>query len=644
MRLLIARLPCNHILFLLTWFVNTAYSPIFILIRRPSLPSLSAPIPSSSKLSTSSFTSKFAAHFSGSHSSKTNLPLDSRASSSRTSLISSPSSSGLAPPRARPSNESGSSTSRNRSTTPRGSRPVIMVSTTDNMDEFKDLFTKEIPTKAASKPSGNSQDSDGTQDSSPRSTPQSPESIYRRGQTPASVLAATVRDQQAHARRPSASSRNSRHTTDSEKSGTNEKGDGRTTPRPSSSRESPRPIQMPENENAPSRRPSTSHGVESSSSARSRMRPPSTVVRTKPPSIPLPDIPTESPATKPDGIDPSETNSRPPETSRSFRRTRSNTISSIPEFPSASSASTLPHDRSDLLSVVNIEDIDINTASPDHLRRALRSRNKQFEELTAYMLGREEAWSAERKALEKKINVLQRDLVRRDSEITGLKLIINDEDLLRRPKPLPGILNHPRQSTASTSPVQSDQEGSTHSHSRRMNYQSDSGPESARGSGNESSSSIFRLKKMHHRTSAIVGENYPSRTGSTMRLPKFAQNLQEKTSSESPYSKRGSMMSVSSSASSGASSLMPPSPSVTMSSLSAIPEGSSQDSRTNELEDRRALRASRRISASSMTSSSTAASSAYSTNIKRSRPPSIAQVLEKSPNIDDVLEKLRPFA
>ena len=79
-------------------------------------------IPSSSKLSTSSFTSKFAAHFS---SSKSDLPLDPRASSSRASLISSPSSSGLAPPRARPSNESGSSTSRNRSTTPRGARPGV---------------------------------------------------------------------------------------------------------------------------------------------------------------------------------------------------------------------------------------------------------------------------------------------------------------------------------------------------------------------------------------------------------------------------------------------------------------------------------------------------------------------------------------
>ena len=463
------------------------------------------------------------------------------------------------------------------------------------------------------------------------------------------MLAATIRDQQAHERRPSASSRNSRHTTDSDKSGINEKGDGRTTPRPSSARESPRPVVTENEQNTHSRRPSTSQGLDGS--LRSRMRPPSTVVRTKPPSIPLPDIPT-TPDMKLDSVEATETNPRASEAGRSVRRPRSNTISSIPER-SAPSLSGVSQDRPgtttlDLLSVVNIEDMDINTASPEHLRRALRSRNKQFEELTAYMLGREEAWAAERKAMEKKITVLQRDLVRRDSEITGLKLIINDEDVLRRKKPHSGILSHFRVSPVSTSPVQSDQEGSSQSHmsgSRRFNYQSDSGAESTRGSGNESSSSILRLKKMHHRTSAIVGENYPSRTGSTMRLPKFAQSLQEKTASESPYSKRGSMMSITSSSSSGASSLMPPSPSVTMSSLSAIPEGGSQEStNNNSLEDRRALRASRRISASSLTSSSTAASSAYSANIKRSRPPSIAQVLEKSPNMDDVLEKLRPFA
>jgi len=57
---------------------------------------------------------------------------------------------------------------------------LVQVSTTDNMDEFKDLFTKEIPT---SKLSGNSPDSDGTPDLSARSTPLASETIYRQGQT-----------------------------------------------------------------------------------------------------------------------------------------------------------------------------------------------------------------------------------------------------------------------------------------------------------------------------------------------------------------------------------------------------------------------------------------------------------------------------
>ena len=87
-----------------------------------------------------------------------------------------------------------------------------------------------------------------------------------------------------------------------------------------------------------------------------------------------------------------------------------------------------------------------------------------------------------------------------------------------------------------------------------------------------------------------------------------------------------------------------------MSSISAIPEGSPSALQpglrydNSNPEERQALRASHRTSTSSMSSSSTGASSTYPGNIKRSRPPSTAQVLEKSPIMDDVLEKLRPFA
>jgi hypothetical protein len=66
--------------------------------------------------------------------------------------------------------------------------------------------------------------------------------------------------------------------------------------------------------------------------------------------------------------------------------------------------------------------------------------------------------------------------------------------------------------------------------------------------------------------------------------------------------------------------------------------------RQREKEERRASRALRRLSSSSSASSTSAASSAYATNLKRGRPPSIAQVLGVSPSMEDVLEKLRPFA
>jgi hypothetical protein len=69
-----------------------------------------------------------------------------------------------------------------------------------------------------------------------------------------------------------------------------------------------------------------------------------------------------------------------------------------------------------------------------------------------------------------------------------------------------------------------------------------------------------------------------------------------------------------------------------------------QAEKKREKEERRASRNLNRLSSSSTSSSaSAAASSAYASNLKRSRPPSIAQVLQ-SPSMDDVLEKLKPFA
>ena len=572
---------------------------------------------------------------------------------------------------------------------------------TDNLDEYKDLFAQDVYLRPSSKAAlkqqqqasaGTAHDSDLTPSPSPSSSSSpvthSPEpTVYKRGQTPASILAAAIRDQEeVHKRQPSTtSSKNSRQTPESERSSGHDRDEGKSIiSRLSAARESPRPFYVPgEKGLAPSLSSSRRGSVVSSSvqstdqsSLRSRMKPsPCNAARSRPPSIPLPDLPPMTPPsgnlspTNLDGLDLS--GDAVPVRPAGGRRPRAHTISSLPELPTNNNAQGSPLKPQDMDD--DDETADIDSASAIQLRRALRSRNRQFEELAAFTLKKEEQWSAERKMMEKKISSLHRELVRRESEIKGLKLIISeDSDVMRRPKPLPaGILNQSRLSSVS-SPSYSDYDSRG---SRRINnnYQSDSGAESIRGSGAESVSSILRnannKKETHQRSSAVGEFNYLVRTGtpsssSIMRQqqqPKFPPGLHDKattTATESPYSKRMSLLSMTSSASSsGSSSLIPPSSSAatTMSSLSAIPEGPPSGGLQvvveNEEEEgggggRAGRRASHRISASSMGSGSShgGGGGAYS---KRSRPPSIAQVLEKSPptpNMDDVLEKLRPFA
>lgn len=436
-----------------------------------------------------------------------------------------------------------------RSTTPRPSQPLITVSLSpDNLSEYKNLFTRPPP-----------QDSDVTPNPTPPPTSRLPKfdsPIYpRRGQTPASAIAAAHRQATSDSddRSPSRSSRYSRKNSDSDK-GHEE------TPGPSGSQESPRATTDGEKGLPPSLqrviRSAQSSENANSPSIRSRMKLPSNSIRSGPPSIPLPQTPSSPPPSN-------------------MTATLSPPSADIPEA-----------------------NFDIDTASLPELRAALRTRNQQYEELSTYVL--------KVTNLEKKVLTLEKEVARKDKELKGLRWIINNGDS-SQPQPL---------STA------------------------------ASGSDSESSFRHRSLRKPS--TLAEVTYNF-CHTGSTRRPSKMPPGLGAEKVLEMP-NKRSSLSSVSPSPSSSTSSLLPPSPSITMSSLSAIPEGPPSALRpslrydNSDQEERRALRASHRASTSSMTSSSTAASSAYSGNIKRSRPPSIAQVLEKSPIMDDVLEKLRPFA
>ena len=397
----------------------------------------------------------------------------------------------------------------------------------------------------------------------------------------------------------------------------------------------------------------------SSSSIRSRMKPPSNPpIRSGPPSIPLPQTPVPS-ASSPEVLlsslrQTSNTELEATSVQKLIARPRAHTIGSVGNSPLLDDQST-PNTTATLTppsTDIPEANFDIDTASELELREALRSRNQRYDELATYVLKITEAHAMEVTNLGKKVHTLEKDIARKDKELKGLRWIINNGDSSHHQPFSTGILNH-----SLLSPTLSEPEDNSRimpSASRRLYYQSDSGTEShvesirSAASGSDSVSS-FRHKSLR-KPSTLAEVTYNlCHTGSTRRPSKKPPGLGVEKVLEMP-SKQSSLTLVSPSPSSSTSSLIPPSPSVTMSSLSAIPEGLPSALRpclkydNSDQEERRALRAAHRTSTSSMTSSSTAASSAYSGNIKRSRPPSIAQVLEKSPIMDDVLEKLRPFA
>ena len=519
----------------------------------------------------------------------------------------------------------------------------------DNLSEYKNLFTRPP------------QDSDVTPSPTPPPNPRLPKSdppIYpRRGQTPASAIAAAHRQATSDGedRSPSRSSRYSRKNSDSDK-GLEE------TPGPSGTQESPRASPDGEKGLPPSlqRHPSpVTKSVQSSEivhtpSIRSRMKPPSNPVRSRPPSMPLPQTPVPSiplPEVLLSSIrQTSDTELEATGAPKPIARPRAHTIGSVgnsplpTDQPTPNTTATLSPPSTDIPEVT----FDIDTASAPQLRAALRNRNQQFDELATYVVKVTEAHTN----LEKKILTLEKEVARKDKELKGLRWIINNGDSSQPQSLSNGVHNHSLLSPTST--LSESEDNSRMIPSRRLYYQSDSGTEShaesirSAASGSESVSS-FRHKSLR-KPSTLAEITYNlCHTGSTRRPSKLPPGLGPEKIPELP-NKRSSLSSVSPSPSSSTSSLLPPSPSITMSSLTAIPEGPPSALRpslrydNSDPEERRALRASHRTSTSSMASSSTAASSAYSGNIKRSRPPSIAQVLEKSPIMDDVLEKLRPFA
>jgi len=577
---------------------------------------------------------------------------------------------------------------------------MVSLSTDNDDDEFKDLFTRPGPSRNVEKLKKLEQSTNSTPPASPK-TGTSESSIYRRGYTPASAIAAAVRHQQTSSngssnRPPSTSSKNSKRNSESDKS--QEQQSGTSTPRLSESRESPK-LLGPEKERGlpPSlQRRSTvaigsGHLSDNASSLRSRIKLSGSQPPSRPPSIPLPIPPRPSgpppsaplppTPTSPSLPTPDSPNSPAPQyiqtVSEGLRKThirpRAHTMGSTSDITISTSHLTKQSDSaskpppSPSLTVKESEPLDIENASVEDLRRALKARNKDCEELADLLVKNNDLRIAEVAALQRKVSELE-------TTIKGLTFIINESGLQQQQQsklPPAGVLSRSRfavNTDLNGSDIEENQRSLISGIARsRLGYQSDSGADShatsgcesirASGSGPESLTSMFRNKKTRRHYPVNENAQIVQRTATMLRASKIPpavnpeKNLPEIPSASSNM-KRSSISSLYASPSSSTSSLLTPSPSITMSSLSAIPEGSGSTLPTrfpryepsDQQDDRRIMRVSQRASTSSLASSTTAASSSYSSNVKRSRPPSIAQVLDKSPNIENVLDKLRPFS
>jgi hypothetical protein len=297
----------------------------------------------------------------------------------------------------------------------------------------------------------------------------------------------------------------------------------------------------------------------------------------------------------------------------------------------------------------------------EELESALAESQGQYSTLTAYLetvseklerekaAAREEAemWQKEADYWRHEAKSRSAEVKKRDVEIEGLKWLIL----------------HPMPPADRSKDDQDEDDASTEAGSLAPStmFSSDSGsihagsptrPDSSRKRSMtihdfRSSPQRFRRSKSTANLQALSFNNSTTGLGLDYPLP------------DVPYTRwtPESGISTSSSAASSTSSLTVPGLTATntvSSGLSAIPESpfnrpldaaaEADIQKQREKEERRSSRVLRRVSGSSLVSSTSIASHAYANNLRAGRGPSIEQVLDHaSPNMDEVLEKLRPF-
>ncbi|KAJ7367841.1 hypothetical protein DFH08DRAFT_946822 [Mycena albidolilacea] len=415
----------------------------------------------------------------------------------------------------------------------------------------------------------------------------------------------------------------------------------------------------------------------------------------RPPAFPPP--PTNPPSSALPVIPPSlsrTSNGSPTLISPVASRQRAQTLSSVPSSPLTassppmSSLSTIPSRRitksigegsaragsplakKSAEETSEKENLDLDKASPEQLRQALRLRNQQFDELASYLLKITDAHVAEQQALLKKVASLEQEAGRLKNEIKGLTWLVKQNT---RPG-TGGSIGESDKASKSMSALEllETSDGELSSSLGPYNPSEDSGAEShpttsgaeesyrtsggTSGSGGESSSSsgARKVKRNHTLMSSFYRSSFKNaRPEGESVIPVTALPYRS-----SPSNKRSSVSSfgtgTSPSSSTSSLSLGTLTPATTVISLDAIPETAAprpQDpvvaaailatENQRAKEERRASRASNRLSASSVTAPS--ASASYSANLKRARPPSIAQVLAQSPKMEHGRDRLRSY-
>ena len=353
----------------------------------------------------------------------------------------------------------------------------------------------------------------------------------------------------------------------------------------------------------------------------------------RPPSIPLP-VPDN-------GVDSSPTTSTFSRTRSEPVRPRAQTLAFIPGSatqPQASlkAARSIPTPPLDAQQIV--ESFDIESASSEDLREEFRKRNQQLTDLANYLMSVSEQHLIERTDLEAKVQSLERELTRKDKEITGLTWLMKSHRNMPPSPPAAATSfsdSESRFSSRSLTNIPGRASTVKHPQYRRLILVNED--ESAPDSQNESVYSIgwdsSSTRRSRGSKTRSIRSSLPQRDSAILNSPLPPIPLGKKTSSSSLGS-----------GSSTTSSMLPSSPT----SLSSIPEAPppsrssvkmrdpaiaaviQQAEQYRNKEERRSTsqRPHRKPVPPPATAPPTPAE-AYAANLRSSRPPSIAQVLER---------------